>query len=696
MISNRHRTALVSLTTAALATPVVADDASPETAADGVDLPARYQDVEVVEVMGRQETLTEVPTRRLLKVPGSGNDPLQAIESLPGVVLGSGRDPEPAVRGSSPDDNGYYIDFFPVGYIFHSDSSSILNDNVVERFKLESAAFGPEYNGATGAVIDAYSRSPSFDTGQTVIDVSLLKAGIFFEQPLSDNQAFYLSGRQSLFQYYIENLLDDEEFQFTTVPEYYDYQGKYEYQPNATESLVVQVIGARDKVGLEFDEDSDELAQDPGLEGGLQFEKYFNSQGILWDKFYDSGLSQKLGFSQLEQKFLFGIGSNSRIDVKVNDYRLLSLFNYNLTPEHELQWGADFGVTQIGFKGRYSGPPCDEFDPDCRLVDGEETIQGGEKLFLNSYTLHLSDNWLISDTFSVTPGIQASQEDYTNEFFLEPKLQTRWEWAPWWTLTTGYGKYHDFPDDNFGQYARFYGNPDLKVTRATHYEIGLEHELREDILVSFEAYYKTMDKLVIAREDKDTVYPNLTNEEYLALPRYTNDAEGNSWGFELFVNKDLVDRWYGWLSIAYSRTQRTNLLTNEDFRYAYDQPLVINAVANYQWNDHWEIGAKWRYQSGQLITPLLGAEQDSNNPELYNPVYGELNSERLPSYHKLDVRADRTYYFTGWEMDLYLEVLNLYARDNVVDYQYKNADYSEREEVTDLPTIMSVGVKLKL
>ncbi len=670
------------------------DEPAASSTDTGIVIPEQYQDAEVIDVMGRQETLTEVPTRRLLKVPGAGNDPLRAIESLPGVVF-SGQESEPAVRGSAPEDNAYYIDYFPVGYIFHSDSSSILNDNVVEGFKLESAAFGPEYNGATGAVIDALSRSPNFDEGQTVLDVSLLKMGLFIERPLADNQAFYFSARQSLFQYYIEAFLDDEEFEFTTVPEYYDYQGKYEYQVSATESIVVQGIGARDKVGLAFDDDSDELAQDPGLEGGLQFEQYFNSQGILWEKIYGNGLFQKIGFSQLEQKLLFGIGSNSRIDVKVNDYRLRSQFSYPIADDHDLNWGIEAGAAQIGFKGQYAGPPCDDFDPDCRIVDGDETISGGDKLIIASVNLHLEDVWQATDQLTLSPGVLVSKEDYTNELFIEPRLESRWQFDSWWALTSGYGHYHDLPGDSFGQYARFYGNPDLKLKRATHYELGIEHELRSDLLISVETYYKTMERLVIARESQSDVYPDLTDEEYLALPRYTNDADGSSWGVELFINKDLVDSWYGWLSIAYSRTQRTNQLTGEDFRYAYDQPLIINAVANYQLNDHWQIGAKWRFQSGQLITPLEGAVQNPDNPELYDPIYGELNSERLPSYHKLDIRADRTFYYTGWEMDLYFELLNAYARKNVVDYEYKNADYSEREEVEDLPTIISFGIKAK-
>jgi len=119
--------------------------------------------LDTVQISGQEEKLTEISTEKLLKIPGSGNDPLRAIESLPGVTFAGGRTSAPAVRGSSPDDNAYIIDFIPVGYIFHTDSSSILSDNVVEDFTLETAAFPAQYNNATGAVIDATSRSPYYD-----------------------------------------------------------------------------------------------------------------------------------------------------------------------------------------------------------------------------------------------------------------------------------------------------------------------------------------------------------------------------------------------------------------------------------------------------------------------------------------------------------------------------------------------------
>ncbi len=600
---------------------------------------------------------------------------------------------EPAVRGSSPDDNAYYVDFLPVGYIFHSDSSSIISDNVLEDFRLETAVFSPQYNNATGAVIDATSRSPYYDRRQIIIDASLLKAGFFYEQPVNENQSFYIAGRQSLFQYYIENFLDDEDFEFTTVPEYYDYQGKYEIRLSDTEQIAFQILGSRDKAGLLFADDSDQVLQDPGLAGGINFEAFFNSQGLLWEKLYASGTSHKIGLSHMEQKFAFNIGPLNRVDVKVNDVNLRSQFNVPVNFSHEIQWGVELNRSNVDYDGRFSGPPCDEFRPDCRLVDGTEELLGSGTIIVHEYDAHIADIWQVTPDWTLTPAVAVSWDDYTEETFVEPRLQSRWQFHDQWWFNASVGDHHILPD-NLGRYITPFGNPDLKQPTARHYELGLEYQLSDDLLWKTEIYYKELDNIIVSRPAADN-YPDLSEAEYNALPNYTNDADGDTWGIEVFLNKNLTDRWYGWMSVAYARTFRRNNLTGEDFRYEYDQPLIINTVANWKLNENWEVGFKWRLQSGQLVTPLESVT-GPDSEGLYTPIYGDLNSERLPVYHKLDVRADRTFRFaSGWEMDFYGEILNLYGRQNVTGYTYEGADYGKKVEVNDLPTIVSFGIKAK-
>lgn len=650
-------------------------------------------ELDIIQVESKEESQSAIGVDKLLKVPGAGNDPLQAIASLPGVTFGTGPRAAPAVRGSSPADNRYIIDFIPVGYIFHSDSSSILNDNSIKDFSLDAAAFPGQYHDATGAVISANSRDPYLDQGQTIVDLSVLKASLFIERNIDEKQGFYLSARQSLFQYYIENFLDDEDFELTTLPEYYDYQGKYQYKVSGQEKVSINLLGARDKAGILFDEDSDQVQQDPGLSGGAEFSDYFDSQSILWEKYNDEGGSQVSSISRLSRELDFEIGAANKLDINSTDYSIRSQWSSILNFQHELLWGFDYTLRDIDFNGRFDGPPCDEFRVDCRLVDSTETITSGDTINISSIDINIADSWAVNNFWTLTPGISLAYDDYTEQQFFEPKLQSRLLLSDDWALTAAYGDYHKLPD-NFGSYTKDFGNPDLKQTEATHYEIGIEHQFNESWFWKVEGYYKDLSNLVISRASTD-FYPGLSTEDYNALPRYTNDADGEAWGFEFFTNKTLADDWYGWLSIAYSETKRKNLITGESFKYDYDQPWIVNLVSNYQLNQDWQIGLKWRYQSGQLITPIIGAEDanDTDNPGLFNPIYADLNSKRLPDYHRLDVRADRSFKYDNWQMDLYFEVLNLYGQENVVGYDYKNADYSERENQTDLPTIPAVGIK---
>lgn len=650
-------------------------------------------ELDIIQVESKEESQSAIGVDKLLKVPGAGNDPLQAIGSLPGVTFGTGPRAAPAVRGSSPADNRYIIDFIPVGYIFHSDSSSILNDNSIKDFSLDAAAFPGQYHDATGAVISANSRDPYLDQGQTIVDLSVLKASLFIERNIDEKQGIYLSARQSLFQYYIENFLDDEDFELTTLPEYYDYQGKYQYKISPQEKVSVNLLGARDKAGILFDEDSDQVQQDPGLTGGADFSDYFDSQSILWEKYDDQGGSQVSSVSRLSRELDFSIGVENKLDINSTDYSLRSQWSSIINFQHELLWGFDYTLRDIDFNGRFDGPPCDEFRVDCRLVDSTETITSADTININSIDINIADNWAVNNFWTLTPGVSFAYDDYTEQQFFEPKLQSRLILSEDWSFTAAFGEYHKLPD-NFGSYTKDFGNPDLKQTEATHYELGIEHQFNESWFWKIEGYYKDLSNLVVSRANTD-FYSGLSTEDYNALPRYTNDAEGEAWGFEFFTNKTLSDDWYGWLSIAYSETKRKNLITGESFKYAYDQPWIVNLVSNYQLNQHWQIGFKWRYQSGQLITPIIGAEDanDTDNPDLFNPIYADLNSKRLPDYHRLDVRADRSFKYDNWQMDLYFEVLNLYGQENVVGYDYKNADYSERENQTDLPTIPAVGIK---
>jgi TonB dependent receptor len=146
------------------------------------------------------------------------------------------------------------------------------------------------------------------------------------------------------------------------------------------------------------------------------------------------------------------------------------------------------------------------------------------------------------------------------------------------------------------------------------------------------------------------------------------------------------------VSLTLSKAQRKNDVTGERFPFDYDQPVNLNVVGNYKLNDRWSFGAKWSYHSGSPTTPIVGSftvADGLNGATRFRPVYGSINSQRLPAYHRLDLRADAKF---SPRLTAYFELINAYARKNVAGYSY-SADYKTREEVYQLPVLPSVGLQ---
>ena len=116
-------------------------------------------------------------------------------------------------------------------------------------------------------------------------------------------------------------------------------------------------------------------------------------------------------------------------------------------------------------------------------------------------------------------------------------------------------------------------------------------------------------------------------------------------------------------------------------------------VASYRLTPKWTTGLKWRYASGQPETPIVGSYYDPVN-DRYRPLYGEVNSVRKPAYHRLDLSVSREARYDTWRLRWYLEILNVYNSKNVIGYDY-NEDYTEREEVKQIPFLPYIGVEAK-
>jgi hypothetical protein len=77
----------------------------------------------------------------------------------------------------------------------------------------------------------------------------------------------------------------------------------------------------------------------------------------------------------------------------------------------------------------------------------------------------------------------------------------------------------------------------------------------------------------------------------------------------------------------------------------------------------------------------------------YVPVLGPINSLRLAAYHRLDLRASRTWRTRWGRLDAFVDVQNVYDRQNVAGYDWElDEDTGELNRAAEpwagiLPTI---------
>ncbi len=687
----------ITLSTVLLLWPIAAD--------------AKDQDItelSTISVQGQQQTGPKISTKKLLKVAGSGGDPLKAIEALPGVVLGDDDGGEPAVRGSSPEDNYYQTDNLPVGYLFHIMGDSTYNPDTIEEFSLKAGAWDSEYSNAIGAVLDTDLRDPYQDDITTILDLSFLRAGILVEGAVTENSAFYFSWREGLLDWYLDSIDEpDEDIAITQVPKYNDYQFKYHYRLSDTSNLKFIALGARDSVEVILGEDFEESGKEPGLIGTARFDGYYNTQGITYDTLFSDGTTGLFILSHKEQDTKFKIGSLFDILATSNDVRIKGMFETPLDNGDQLRTGVELIHNTVKYNAEGIFTPCNEDLEICDPASTGTSQSIADTLFMKHTRLFSAYDWMVSPFWEVTLGLNFLNNLHLKEMALEPRIESRYEINPSWTYTAAIGQHSQTPRDFFSTLEDV-GNPDLDMPTSQHFVTGFEYSLNDSISAKLETYYKRLDGLVISNTDYD-------EEDAPDALKYINGAGGHAYGLEFLLNKNLTDKWYGWMSVAYSKTKRKYNASGESFTYSFDRPWIVNLVASYEWSKKTTLGFKWRYQSGNLVTPITGGvavyqcgddfsenpnspkcdgqvEVDSGDipvPYLYDPIEGDINSERLPAKHGLDFRID---YKKSAMTDVYFEIINAYSHQNITEYEYSD-DYSSREGVSELETLFSLGAK---
>jgi len=664
----------------------------PVTAAETVtDKKPIEEDVEVIEVTSKRNQanseMTE-QTEQLMSVAGIGNDPLSAVYSLPGIVYAGGDTGSPAVRGSSPDDNAFYIDDIPVGYIFHLFGDSIFNENLIQDFSLHPAAFGSEYGNATGGVFDVQLRDPRQQDIETTIDLSMLKSGFMIEGETFEEQAFYLSYRRSQIHLFLPEGTEEDGYTVFKAPVSEDYQGKYQWLIGDSHKLTLSASGASDTGGINISENSESGKLDPDSIGDFKITTKFDSQNLSWQYYGDEQKIMQLvaGHTVNNTSQKYGQGQFIEIDEEVYHVRFSSQITW--LKDHKLGFGLDYSKHDVDYSFDVIPYYCTENDADCNEKKGDR-IQDVANLVDEDIAIYIHDIWQMSEDWQLTLGIRAERNDYTEQDFIHPRLALDWLATDNLTIKAKAGTYSRFPDIDTA--LRKLGNPNIKSPQATHYSLGFDYDLNGLWFTSIDVYHKELTELPRSIDEHT---PEADWES-----NYTDDTSGDAQGVEWLVRRERESGWFGWASLSWSQSQRTDDLTNTTADYYLDTPLVANVVVNYELNERWDFGLRFTLRSGAKYTPIVGLRENPDYDDHFLPEYGELNAKTLPVYHRLDLEANYKTTYWGYDAKWTWAVINAMAQKNVSGYYYEPEDGDTLTEYNisgeeDIGIFPYVGLKM--
>lgn len=617
-------------------------------------------------------------TAEIVKVPGTLGDPILVVENLPGVA----RTPaggQIIVRGSGPDNTGVFIDAIEVPLIYHFGGlRSVVPADVIEGIDFYPGNFPVFYGRYTAGIFDAHIKRLNPDQVHGSLDVSLLDTGLYLETPVVDGLSVAIAGRRS----YVDALLnaavpDDADVNLTSAPRYYDYQVIADWRPSREHLIRGVFLGSDDSVRLLFENPAELDAQ---LSGGdlfarTHFDRFFAVYEYTPSKTVSNELRFAVGGDTIETSFF----SQFEFNLSILAFQLRDHLRWQIADSLTFNVGLD-GVYRLLDIGARLPPPPREGDVGFSQDLSEVTVLDLEDLTDAEGGIYADVEWRLAEDLLLVPGVRVDYFERVNQFSVDPRLVVRYDLTDQWTAKGGLGLVHQAPE-GFETNESF-GNPDLGLERAVQYSLGGEYRPTDFLSFDVTFFYNQLENQVSRTGAVDDQGQPL---------RFDNEGVGRTFGMEVFIRHDFHENLRGWLSYTLSRSERTESGETEARLFDFDQTHILNVNLSYVFPANWEVGARFRLISGNPTTPIVDSVFLADF-DRYAQVPGEVNSDRLPLFHQLDLRVEKRWIFDWYSIVAYISLLNTYNHANVEAIQY-DFDSSHTQKVTGLPVLPILGIR---
>lgn len=631
-----------------------------------------FETTVTAKVNKRDDQAQSLTQEEFLKAPGSfGGDPVRAAQNLPGVAA-SGASAQIIVQGASPDDTGYVINGHRVPLVFHFGGlSSVIIPEAVERVDLLPSGYGPEYSRAIGGIIGLTTKAPKDDRIHGMAYIDLLNTGGLIEGPIDEKSSFLVGGRYSYIGQVLQKVAEEnEDFELTAAPTYYDFTSIYRRKLNDNNELKTTFIASKDELELILNKPAN---NDPSLRGG-----FYNRTEFF--RLIPQLTTQLNAKNRMDNSVAIG-----RDNLLVNiSGRYLDVNSLVISQRSELvtEWRPTY-KTYIGLDNQWNDSTVGVNLPTRYSVGGISTPfgVGEERKFVSEGSETLLGAYLRQEIktsedskWTYLPNLRLDHFTINQDTQVQPRFQIRYQWDPSLLLRGSIGKYVQEPQPQ--ESARNYGNPNVSSPYAIHYTTGFTKDFREGSTQGLE-----LTNNYFYKELKDLIYPDVQT-------RYENSGTGTIIGGEVQA-KYRKNEWSSQIVYTYLKSRRhvPGFGTQPS---DFDQTHNLNLIGAYNLQ-RWTFSGRFRFVTGLPYTPVNGATYDSDN-DVYIPNAGTIYSQRFDAFKQLDIRIDRKYIFKTWILTAYVDIQNITNSKNSQNIEY-SYDYTQKKKVRGLPILPTFGIK---
>lgn len=650
-------------------------------------------DSNLIETNGSGDIRLNMSLISKLASLGGEGDIFRIAYSLPGISTGADGFGGVSVKGGSVDQNLFLFDGVPIYNATHGIGIvSIFNTSAIKSARLIKSNFPAKYGGRLSSIWDVQAKEGNNKSIEGEADIGLSSGKITLQGPLKRGHGSWLvSGRRAFFDLYSipisRQIRKKDGIDGFISYVFYDLNAK-----------ITQQLGEKNRLHLSFYKGADSFKdiyrqnrqyQDTSVYLGDEEKVKWGNIAVSLRWTHRLGNSAFLNTSAIFSRYDYE--STDLVDLKVNstestllrnvlllkynssvqDYGLKSEMDVSTNNNHQIKLGA--GLTRHSFQ-----PGIIFFDSatqiDSILID---TLGQWNKSALNSLEVSIygEDQFKVGERMTLVAGMRLGflgVQDRTY-FTLQPRLSGNYQFSDWSAASFSIGKVTQFlhllsptsvglPKDLWVSATSI-----VPPQNSWQYTLGFHQRINLTWSLDAEAYFKQFNNLILFKGTfLDAV--NATNwQDDVSL------GKGNARGLELLLHKHSseISGWFSY-TLAWSERQFDKEINRGDpFPFRLDRRHSFDLQLLTRLNSSWELTLGFKFASGSAFTlPVLEYElvQAPGSPPteiVANPrIVDQLNGQRMPAYHKLDLSFTKTFIYKKSEHKLLMGVTNIYNRKN--------------------------------